>query len=313
MGWGEYSKRKKQNTAMRGKGFRDNFFVPKGLTKKGRFLGEPYFYNAHYIQDAPADKFEPCLQDVGEDCVNCYYAISGKQKKIDSKVLTIRPAWLRVAWNIWDYSKYHALGDKNNRSNEQCTMDDTGKCVHCAAGNEPKMSGLKILSLGSKAADLIMHYDKSLQKRCANCSRGRIKISGFNCPECNADMSYLDRGDAIDTIVPCAECDEQVEPLPIYECSNDCGDPIPSRYTMCDVFVHKNDKNEFEFEWEPEEDPPKELKEAELKDLPEYYTPKPNDIMKTILFSGSRRSMSDRYGGKGGGGDSEDKKEEAPF
>lgn len=308
-GWKEYNKRKSEQKFFSGGSMKGNLFLFKNNPKRTRFVSDPYFYKAHYIENAPpGNKMEPCRESIGDDCILCYYSVGKNQKKKDENVLTIRHSWLRAAWKVYDYSRYHILEGKGGI--EPCTMGEKGSCRLCDEGNKAIPNGIKVVSLSTTEADKIESHDKTLNKRCKNCGKGRISTAGYSCPECGKSLDYYD-SDTDETLLTCKDCEKQVDPVLEYECSN-CDDPVPATYKDCDVFIALNDDNKKVFDWEPEDEIPEEVEEA-LKqddvDLAEKFAPKPNDILKKVIFTsrGRRNNLVDKYDkGTGGEADTDD-------
>lgn len=245
LNWNEVNRQaSKSGGGAGGGGYR--LTIQDGETVALKFLfpddgSEPFPYKRHYIKDKG---YHVCAEDAAEDgdhagCVFCHEAGKGPVGRIQ-----------RVfAFSVFDPRKQHVFkepvkipGDEKKTSRFIDCPDDA-TCKFCRKGDEPKIKGVRHWTQSAKGAQQLRLWAlQVLGKTCASCNAGKIKIKGYECPECGEPLEVDDPEEK----VRCFECTKQakkagkskgvdVMPKEVLSCSRGCDDA--RRLDLSDVWV----------------------------------------------------------------------------
>lgn len=240
LNWSEVERSAKEGKKKQGGGGR-RLFLATDEPAEIRFIGlggdEPFIYKRHF--DGKTKQYIVCAEDYAkagehEGCVVCMLAktLRGKEARVKS------PQRL-YAVTVFDPRKYHYVESKPEGEQYQpCTKDD-GQCRWCNKNNERKINGVRHWSMPEAVILQLRTFERdALGKRCARCDGGRIKVTGYECPNCESELEPDDPNEE----VRCITCEKEMgkkpvlrRPKEIIECKN-CG-PKGRRLTLADAWI----------------------------------------------------------------------------
>ena len=237
LNWDEVERSAKEAKKQQNAGRR--LFLENGDAAEIRFIGlgknEPFIYKRHY--DAKSKRYIVCAEDhvkagEHEGCVVCALA-----RTLRGKEARVKPPQRLYAVSVFDPRKYHYVESKPKGEQYQpCTDDDS--CRYCRKGNERKINGVRHWSMAEGLVLQLRQFERDvLGKTCAR-DGGRIKVTGYECPTCEAELEPDDPAEEM----RCVSCEKeqgkkpvQVLPKEVVACKT-CG-PKGKRLTLADAWV----------------------------------------------------------------------------
>jgi len=234
----------------------DGEFARKLILKDGEtavvwFTGtadEPHIFRRHYH---PTFGYFYCAE---KKCVACNEAAKGSK--------AFKKGTSMAAFNIVDTRWFHKIPRKNEDDRYDYVLcDEDASCKYCRKKVERIRAGKRLAEFALTWGDALGAQEEKINKKCASCHTGKIRVVEYNCPECGELLDWAPDPDMEESeqIIKCGECKKRVRPMEVIECTK-CDDPVRGSIFEygCPVEItrsgeRKNTSYNFNPVWPPEE------------------------------------------------------------
>lgn len=159
--------------------FARRFIIKDGETATVWFSGsrdEPYIGRRHYSSDIG---YFVCGE---ERCVSCYAA--GKGNKAHRKGSDF------AAFNMVDTRLFHKIPTDKKDRHEFAECSDDKACKYCKRKVPRERAGRRMGEFSITWAGALGAQEAKINKKCASCFVGKIKVVDYQCPRCEESMDW---------------------------------------------------------------------------------------------------------------------------
>lgn len=215
LNWTEVSKSVKEGERQRG-GSNRRLVVKDGEAVDLRLIGaatgkEPFIYKRHY--DAKTERYFPCGEDAAKagDHQGCVCCMVARMVRGEGKGARLKAPQRVYVVTVFDSRKFHFVESKpKGEQYPPCTEDEA--CRYCRKGLDRKISGVRYWEMAENLITQLRQFEiNTLGKRCVKCEAGRIKITGYQCPVCEAELEPDDPNEEM----RCLSCEKEMGEKPV--------------------------------------------------------------------------------------------------